>query len=139
MAVFFRLVQNKNYKCEEICGKYYARSLHLETVSTDELAYMMQQNCTLKRSDIVAVISELVDTMTHVLQNGKRVRLDGLGTFKIGLTSKGVSDPHDFLPEKHITGAHILFYPATHIDRDGVRHQALLWGTMAQELPSDER
>jgi predicted histone-like DNA-binding protein len=111
----------------------------METVETNELAMMMQQNCTLKRSDIVAVISELVDTMTREMQNGKRIRLDGLGTFKIGLTSEGVSDPKDFRPERHVKGTHVLFYPETHVMRDGQRLRALLTGTKARELRVEKR
>jgi predicted histone-like DNA-binding protein len=139
MAVYYNLLQNKNPKFKSAFGKWYARAVHMETVETNELAMMMQQNCTLKRSDIVAVISELVDTMTREMQNGKRIRLDGLGTFKIGLTSEGVSDPKDFRPERHVKGTHVLFYPETHVMRDGQRLRALLTGTKAQELPVQER
>ena len=139
MAVYYNLLQNKNPKFKSAFGKWYARAVHMETVETNELAMMMQQNCTLKRSDIVAVISELVDTMTREMQNGKRIRLDGLGTFKIGLTSEGVSDPKDFRPERHVKGTHVLFYPETHVMRDGQRLRALLTGTKAQELRAEKR
>ena len=139
MAVYYNLLQNKNPKFKSAFGKWYARAVHMETVETNELAMMMQQNCTLKRSDIVAVISELVDTMTREMQNGKRIRLDGLGTFKIGLTSEGVSDPEDFRPERHVKGTHVLFYPETHVMRDGQRLRALLTGTKARELPVQKR
>ena len=139
MAVYYNLLQNKNPKFKSAFGKWYARAVHMETVETNELAMMMQQNCTLKRSDIVAVISELVDTMTREMQNGKRIRLDGLGTFKIGLTSEGVSDPKDFRPERHVKGTHVLFYPETHVMRDGQRLRALLTGTKARELTVEKR
>jgi len=139
MAVYYNLLQNKNPKFKSAFGKWYARAVHMETVETNELAMMMQQNCTLKRSDIVAVISELVDTMTREMQNGKRIRLDGLGTFKIGLTSEGVSDPKDFRPERHVKGTHVLFYPETHVMRDGQRLRALLTGTKARELRVEKR
>ncbi len=139
MAVYYNLLQNKNPKFKSAFGKWYARAVHMETVETNELAMMMQQNCTLKRSDIVAVISELVDTMTREMQNGKRIRLDGLGTFKIGLTSEGVSDPKDFRPERHVKGTHVLFYPETHVMRDGQRLRALLTGTKARELMVEKR
>ncbi len=139
MAVYYNLLQNKNPKFKSAFGKWYARAVHMETVETNELAMMMQQNCTLKRSDIVAVISELVDTMTREMQNGKRIRLDGLGTFKIGLTSEGVSDPKDFRPERHVKGTHVLFYPETHVMRDGQRLRALLTGTKARELRMEKR
>ena len=43
-----------------------------ETVDINKLATIMQRNCTLKKSDIVAVIAELIETMADVLQDSKR-------------------------------------------------------------------
>ena len=87
MAVFYKLHQEKR-KESKFKGQWYARAVATETVNTMALADIMQQNCTLKRSDIVAVIAELVDVMKQQLQDSKRIKLDGLGTFKIGLNTK---------------------------------------------------
>ena len=84
MSVVYRLTQD-NRKQSKTKGKWYARSLHTGVIDIDGLASIMQANCTLKKSDILAVIAELVDVMRAQLQNSQKVILGGLGSFKVGL------------------------------------------------------
>ena len=74
MAVLYRLSQNKmsNSKAN---GKWFAQAVMTGTIDTDALAEIMQRNCTVKKSDILAVISELIETMQDQLQNSKRIKL----------------------------------------------------------------
>lgn len=58
MSVVYRLTQD-NRKQSKTKGKWYARSLHTGVIDIDGLASIMQANCTLKKSDILAVIAEL--------------------------------------------------------------------------------
>ena len=67
MAVLFRLTKNNN-KYNAAYGKWYAQSVMTETIDTDKLATIMQRNCTVKKSDILAVITELIETMQDQLQ-----------------------------------------------------------------------
>ena len=67
MSVVYRLTQD-NRKQSKTKGKWYARSLHTGVIDIDGLASIMQANCTLKKSDILAVIAELVDVMRAQLQ-----------------------------------------------------------------------
>ena len=84
MAVLYRLSQNKmsNSKAN---GKWFAQAVMTGTIDTDALAEIMQRNCTVKKSDILAVISELIETMADQLQNSKRIKLNGFGAFKLGI------------------------------------------------------
>ena len=77
MAVMYKLRQEKNPK-SKFKGQWYARAIAIDTVDTATIANIMQQNCTLKKADILAVIAELIDVMKEQLQNSKVVRLDGL-------------------------------------------------------------
>ena len=135
MAVFYKLIRNNNTRNPRAYGKWYARATHPETVEIEQLAEKIQANCTLKESDIVAVLSELVYTMTHELQASRSVRLRGLGTFKIGLNSKGVDHPDDFRPDQDIVDMHVLFHPETHVGYNHQRRRALLQGTKVRPLP----
>lgn len=81
MAVKYKIYQSK--RNDRFKGRWYARAVHEGTVTTDDLADIMQDNCTVKRSDILAVISELVEVMRTQLQNSMRVKLDRFGTFKL--------------------------------------------------------
>ena len=62
MSIFYRIYQNNNSENKGY-GKWYARAVMTSTVTTKELAKVMQENCTLKRSDIEAVLRELSTPM----------------------------------------------------------------------------
>ena len=134
MAVFYRLSQvtspnQKGY------GKWYPRAVMTNTVDTDALATIMQRNCTVKKSDILAVISELIETMQDQLQDSKRVKLNGFGTFKIGMSSTGADKASDFDARKHIKGLHVLFMPEVKTDSEGQRQKTFISGCSVQEVP----
>ena len=94
MALNFKIYKsNANNGTKD---KFYARASHKDTVSIKELAAVMQNNCTVKHSDIVAVLSELSEVMKQELQRGNRVRIDGLGTFKVNIRSKGAKTAKEF-------------------------------------------
>ena len=82
MAVSYRLYQNNREG--KFKGMWYARACHNGTVDIYKLADIMQANCTVKRSDILAVLAELVEVMTDQLQNSMRVKLN---TLKVGFLS----------------------------------------------------
>ncbi len=136
MSVFYRLVKNANKKSSGY-GKWYARAVHTGVVTTDELADIMQENCTVKRSDILAVISELVTTMQKELLASKRVVIDRLGSFKIGLSGNGSETVKDYSVGTHVKGFHVLFMPETRKDTNGSRSKAMLRGARAMELPKN--
>ena len=76
MSVFYRLHQDKS-KNTVRSGKWYARAVPTAVINTRQLAEIMQRNCTVKKSDILAVLDELVETMRDQMQDSKRVKLDG--------------------------------------------------------------
>ena len=56
MAVMYKLRQEKNPK-SKFKGQWYARAIAIDTVDTATIANIMQQNCTLNKADILAVIA----------------------------------------------------------------------------------
>ena len=70
-------------------GKYYAQAVYDEKfIETDELASYIQQQASVKKSDIGAVLDELGDAMKHYFELGQKVRIKGLGIFKVGTNPK---------------------------------------------------
>ena len=134
MSVFYRLHQDKS-KNTTRSGKWYARMVPTTVVGTRQLAEIMQRNCTVKKSDILAVLDELVETMRDQLQDSKRVKLDGFGSFKIGLSSIGAATANEFSASSHIKGMHIVFSPERTSDSTGARTKQFLQGAKAEELP----
>lgn len=136
MAVFYKLYQD-NRTTSKFKGQWYARAVHTGTVDIDDLADEMQANCTVKRADIVAVLSELVETMKTHLQMSHRVKLDRLGTFKIGMSTKPAATIADFTPNGNVKSVHVLFQPETKIEKNKTRVKALISGCKVQELPKN--
>ena len=139
MAVLYRLAKNNN-QYNPSYGKWYAQSVMTETVDTDALATIMQRNCTVKKSDILAVITELIETMQDQLQNSKRVKLNGFGAFKIGIenTRGGAESADKFDARKDIKGLHVLFQPEVKTDSSGHRQKTFISGCSVQEAPKND-
>ena len=103
--------QNKNSHNAKTYGKYYAKATYDgKFIETDEIADFIQTQATLKRSDIKAALDELGAAMKHFLEMGQKIRLAGIGIFKVGFSSIGVSDPDDCTAST-ITSRRVLFQP----------------------------
>ena len=137
MSVFYRLSKVTSPKAKG-CGKWYPRAVITQTVDTEMLATIMQRNCTLKKADIVAVISELIETMADQLQDSKRVKLNGFGSFKIGIRGEGADSAADFSISKNIKGLHVLFQPEVKTDGSGLRQKTFITGCSVQEAPKND-
>ncbi len=134
MSVYYRLHQDQSVGTKK-SGKWYARMVPMATIDTRKLAEIIQRNCTVKKSDVLAVLDELVETMRDQLQDSKRVKLDGFGSFKIGLNSKGARTARSFTVADHIEGMHIVFSPENTKDSAGNRTKQFLQGVKVEELP----
>ena len=94
---------------------FYGRVVHPNRVDTDQLAERIQRNCTVKKSDVVAVLTELVEVMRDELQNSNVVKLNGFGTFRVSMESQGVPDAKDFTTD-NIKRLKVNFLPQGHLD-----------------------
>ena len=139
MSVLYRLSQNK-MKDSKAFGKWFAQAVMTGTVDTDALAEIMQRNCTVKKADILAVITELIETMQDQLQDSKRVKLNGFGAFKIGIENAagGAATAADFSAGKNIKGLHVLFQPEVKTDSTGQRRKTFISGCSVQESPKND-
>ena len=104
--------KNKNTKSPAY-GKYYVQAVYDEGfVGTDELAQFIQTQASVKKSDIIAVLTELGEAMKHYFEMGQKVNLKGIGIFKVGFSSIGVNKLED-CGAASITTRRILFQPET--------------------------
>lgn len=111
MAIKYRLYQSNQEGTTY--GKWYARAVVDEVVDTDDLAELIQRNCSVKRSDVKAVLTELSEVMSDQLLAGNRVKIEGLGSFKVGFSSKPADTRAEWVPTTHVNGTHINFQPET--------------------------
>jgi len=127
MAVMYRLQKNSNPKSEKY-GHVFAKAVITSTTDLQSLADRIQRNCTAKRSDVVAVLTELVEVMQDELQSGHKVKLDGFGSFKIGIRGVSAISVEDFKITQNVKGLRVNFTPETHIDSDRKRSQQFITG-----------
>ena len=112
MAQKFIKSQNKNSKSIAF-GKYFATAVYDEKfITTEQIADFIQQQCSIKKSDIKAALDELGGAMKHFIELGQKIRLDGIGIFKVGFSSIGVNKVED-CSAATITERRILFQPET--------------------------
>lgn len=137
MSVKYRLYRN-NISNTGTHRKWYARAVVSRTVGIDEIAARIQDGCTVKRSDVLAVLCELSEAVRDELLAGNRVVLPGLGSFKVGLASAPADTPDEWTPARHLRGAHIVFRPETadsYASGRRSRSPKALRGLEVEELP----
>ena len=112
MSQKFTKIQNNNSK-SAAKGKWFATAVYDQRfVETDDLASYIQQQATVKKSDIKAVLDELGGAMKHYFELGQKVKLDGIGIFKVGFSSIGSAKKAD-CSAATITTRRVLFQPET--------------------------
>ena len=112
MSQKFTKLQNNNSKSTAY-GKWFATAVYDQRfVETEELANYIQQQASVKKSDIKAVLDELGGAMKHYFELGQKVKLDGIGIFKVGFSSIGAADKVDCTAAT-ITTRRVLFQPET--------------------------
>ena len=94
-------------------GKYYVRAVYDEKfITTSELADFIQMQASVKRSDCKAVLDELGAAMKHYFELGQKVKIDGIGIFKVGITS-APSDTEEGCTAANVKKSRVLFAPET--------------------------
>ena len=109
MSVRYRKVQekrqgNKNY------GKWYGRAVHLNNVTTKELAEEIAHATTATYADTLAVLNELSVALRRHLLNSDRVEIEGLGAFKVGIRTVAAATSADF-GAQNVKGYKVLYQP----------------------------
>ena len=130
MAQKFIKSQNKNSHSQAF-GKYYAKAVYdNHFIGTEELSDYIQNQASVKKSDIKAVLQELGEAFKHFFEMGQKIKLDGIGIFKVGFSSIGVAKIEDCSAQT-ITTRRVLFQPET--SRVIVGQKKLLNGSVKQK------
>ena len=103
---YYRKTYNKKF------GVYYPSAVVMgQPVPVKKVAKRLSQMCTVTYADVMAVLGELPGVMADYMSQGKSVRLDGLGTFRYTLKTKGVADEADFDFQKQVRAVRVQFVP----------------------------
>lgn len=97
--------------------KFYASPQVSETISLEKFCrHISEHNSKYNRADIMAVLTQSVDCLREMLLEGKKIILGDLGSFCIGLNSKGALTADRFNPEIHIKDVHVNWTPGELFD-----------------------
>lgn len=107
-AVTYSVVEKKDPKLPDMPGKFYAQAQARGTANIRELSERIQQECTVTRADVMAVLTAFEHVIAESLANGEIVRLGDLGSFQISLSSQGAETKEKFTSSL-ITKRRILF------------------------------
>lgn len=111
MSINYEVYKNNNSK-NSAYGKYFGRVVIKSIVDTDTLADLIQQNVSVKESDVYAVLKELKNAVRQSFDNGNAVRIEGLGIFKPTISTSCVEKAADF-SATNIRKKKIRFIPET--------------------------
>ena len=119
MPIHYTLQQN-NFKGKEQ-GKWYAHAVKQGELTMDDIATQIESACSMRKSDVVAVLMELRDVMERGLKAGMVVNLEEMGKFYLSIKSECVDAPKDFRVDKHVREIVCKYTPDGHRSklRDG--------------------
>ncbi len=96
---------------------YYARISNRNKKNLDDLAVDIANRCTLRRSDVHAVLIELSDRIPELLLDNFSVQMGDLGTFSLHAKSIPSETP-EMVNESKITGLHVAFRPGKKVKKE---------------------
>ncbi len=108
MAVIVDVYQDKRKTSNNL---WYGRAWHPGILDTRELSKRIEQNVSVKESDVYAVLIELANVMTYELQNSNKIHLDRFGYFGVSLRSSGALTQKDWTIQDNIKNAKCIFTP----------------------------
>ncbi len=135
MSVKYKIYQ-KHSKNAATNGKWYARSVMTDEMNLKKISERIQRNCSMKASDVNAVLIELVEVMKDELQAGHRVKIDGFGSFRINIRTTGAESARKFSVRDNVKSAHVNFLPAREVNSVGQRVKTFLSGLVIREYDS---
>ena len=115
MPILIRIKQDKSEGTTR-SGKWYGRPVHTDTLDINDVAALVQENCSIKASDVKAVIEEMVSVIQRAVLDSKKVTLDRLGTFYCSAHSVGAETLDDFDIAKHMRRPSVRFQEPLHYE-----------------------
>lgn len=106
MAVVYYVRQDNRRKGTKM---WYGKAYPVATADLDYLADRIQAACSMKKSDVYAYLTELIDTIGRKIKNGYKVQLGELGYFSLGMKTKGAVSEKLFNIRENVAGVTVRF------------------------------
>ena len=103
---FFKKQHNEKF------GVWYPQAVTVgQPVETKKVAERLAAISTVSKADVAAVLAELPGVLADYMSQGKSVRLEGLGTFRYTLDTKGVETEEEFDFQTQVKAVRVQFTP----------------------------
>ena len=135
MAVKYKLYQNQR-EGSKTQGMCYARASYDDSdkVTTNELCRQISHATTLTPTDVKACVASFLYYINENLRNGKKVKLDTFGQFKVGMKTTPADSAKDFKASSNVKALRVIFTPASSEDSTATnRVKGLLEGVKVVE------
>lgn len=99
MAVHYDFYENPPKPGSTKEPRLHARVVAKKTVNSKRLSEEIHSRSSLAASDVQAALISLEDLIKEHLQNGDRIRINGLGTFELTLSCPEIKDIHEIRAE----------------------------------------
>lgn len=109
-TVKYSVVAKKNPIDLKASPKYYACAQSAGVQSLEDMSKVIEKNCTLTSTDIMAVLHAMDEVMREQLSNGQIVRIGDLGYARLSLHSQGAETEKQF-NSSLISRARVVFTP----------------------------
>ena len=136
MAIQVKVYQDKRKNSNHL---FYGRAHHLNIINRDQLAERIQANCTVKKSDVVAVLTELVEVMNYELANSNKILLDGFGYFSIGCKTSGALTKEEWTIQDNLKAFRVNFLPTSKRTNGKVTSKTFISGLKATVIDLAEK
>ena len=131
MGIKINVIQDKRKTSNNL---WYGKTLMMQTLDTHALAQRIEQNVSVKESDVYAVLIELANVMNYELSQSNKISLDRFGYFSIGARTAGALDSESWSVNEHVKGYHINFTPFNKRDNTGkVISKSFAWGLTGEK------
>ncbi|MDR0790157.1 MAG: HU domain-containing protein [Bacteroidales bacterium] len=118
MAAEYTVVKRKfNDKDGNTQEKFYAMAHVNEIIKTKQVANSIQRSSSLNSADVYGVLCALSEVLATQLRQGNSVKLDGIGTFSLSLTSKPSTNSKN-VPHKSVKVSRICFKAERNLSRE---------------------
>lgn len=119
-------------------GLWYAKAYIRGTLTFDQIAKQIQNNCSMKKSDVIAYLTELIEVMQQKLTQGYKVQLGDIGYFSVGLTSLGALSAEKWNAKEYLKSKHVVFKTVNVKEGDHAYTRAIWDGEGTRFVKMDE-
>jgi len=114
--IHVKAIAKKNPQKPEADPLFYASAVHEEMIDMDSFAKLITERCSLRRSDVYALLVTITDLIPELLADGKLISLGELGTFSVNVKSDA-AESAEKLNRKHIKGLSIIYRPTKYLTK----------------------